>query len=92
MERKYEIGQHIIFFDAYGVPHKALVTIWWMGPVEIKDYRAENGEPGCNLVYVTQDPRKTDTYGSQIEHATSVVHQSKQNAHGFKWCWPDELL
>ena len=91
MERKYEIGQNVIFFDSLGKPHKALVTIWWMGPNEIMDYRAEGGQPGCNLVYVCDDALKSDTYGRQIERATSVVHQSKQNAHGFKWCWPDEL-
>lgn len=91
MTRKYEVGEHVIYFDAYGKPHKALVTIWWMGVTEISEYRAENGEPGCNVVYVESDPLKDDSYGRQINRATSVVHKSKQNAHGFKWCWPDEL-
>ena len=90
-ERKYEVGAHVIYFDSYGVPHDALVTIWWMGPVEVPSYRAENGEPGCNVVCVDKDELKSDSYGRQIYRATSVVHQSKQNAHGFKWCWPDEL-
>ena len=91
MERKYEVGSHVIYFDSMGVPHDALVTIWWMGPNEVPTYRAENDEPGCNLVYVSGDLLKKDCYGRQSEHATSVVHKSKQNAHGYKWCWPDEL-
>ena len=91
MERNYQIGDHVIFFDSYGKAHKALVTTWWMGPQEIAGYRAENGEPGCNLIYVSDDPLKTDSYGAQIERATSVVHKSKQNAHGFKYCFPDEV-
>lgn len=90
MERKYEIGQHVIFFDAYGKPHKAIVTIWCMAH-QVPAYQSETGEPGCNLVYVSDDALKEDSYGRQIERATSVVHTSKQNAHGFKWCWPDEL-
>lgn len=91
MEREYSVGQSIIYFDSYGVPHKALVTIWWMGDQEVASYRAENGEPGCNVVYVSEDPLKKDSYGRQTERATSVVHISKQPAHGYKWCWPDEL-
>lgn len=90
-EEKYKVGAHVIYFDEFGEPHDALVTIWWMGVAEIKDYRAENGEPGCNVVFVEDDVKKEDSYGRQINRATSVVHKSKQNAHGFKWCWPSEL-
>lgn len=90
MERKYEIGQHIIFVDEYGVRRDALVTIWWSGGQEITAYRSESGEPGCNLVIVSGDENRKDSCGRQTEHRTSVVHTSKQAAHGFKWCWPDE--
>lgn len=90
MENKYTIGQHVIFFDSFGQPHKALVTTWWMAD-QVPAYQSETGEPGCNLVYVSDDELKGDSYGRQIERATSVVHKSKQNAHGFKWCWPEEL-
>lgn len=87
-ERKYEVGAHVIYFDELGRPHNALVTIWW-GLID--SYRAANGEPGCNVVVVSPDEAKEDSYGRQTYHATSVVHKTKQDAHGFKWCWPDEL-
>ncbi len=52
---------------------------------------SEAGEPGCNLVFVSSEVDKTDPYGRQIERATSVVHRSKQPAHGRFWMWPDEM-
>lgn len=88
MERKYEVGQHVMYIDSLGVAHKALVTVWWM---DVEFYRAENGEPGCNLLYVSGDQLKTDCYGRQIERSTSVVHKTKQSAPAFYWCWPDEV-
>lgn len=91
MEHEYKIGQHIIFVDPFGKRRDALVTIWWAGGSnEISAYRSANGEPGCNLVVVVDDEKKTDNYGQQTEHFTSVVHKTKQPAHGNYWCWPDE--
>lgn len=57
----------------------------------VPDYRGPTGEPGCNLVYVDSDKTKHDPYGRQIARETSVVHKSKQPAHGNYWCWPDEI-
>ena len=91
MERNYVIGAPIMWIDEHGVPHHALVTQWWTGNQEIREYRSENGEPGCNLVLVSSDETKKDQYGRQIEHKTSVVHKTKQSAHGWLWCWPDEV-
>jgi hypothetical protein len=91
VEREYSENSRIVFVDAHGVEHSALVTIWWTGNREVAAYRSENGEPGCNLVYVSSDDTKTDPYGRQIERFTSVVHKTKQAAHGNYWCWPDEI-
>lgn len=96
MERRYEIGQTVIFVDAKGKAHDALVTAWWMQPG--LDHRSCNtGVPtegtsvGCNVVYVVSEPDKADPYGRQIERETSVVHKSGQTAPGMYWCWPDEM-
>jgi hypothetical protein len=89
MERKYEIGQHVKYVDPYGVARDALVTIWW-GDVE--SYRSGAGEPGCNVVFVSNDPKANDQYGRQLEErVTSVIHKSAQPAHGNYWCWPEEV-
>lgn len=90
MERKYEVGQHVIFVDPRGVRRDALITVWWTGGQEISSYRSESGEPGCNLVFVSGDESRQDPCGRQTERSTSVVHKSKQPAHGNYWCWQDE--
>lgn len=91
MERKYETGQHVVYVDHFGKAHDALITVWWHGDREISCYLSEFGDPGCNVVYVDKDEDKTDTYGRQIYRETSVIHKTKQPAHGNFYCWPDEL-
>ena len=95
MEREYNIGQHIIFVDPKGRRRDALVTAWWQAWIQpdldknpVLDPKA--GEPGCNLIVVSDDKMKDDSYGRQTEHETSVVHKSNQGAPGNYWCWPDE--
>jgi len=90
MERKYEVGSPVVYVDPRGVAHDALVTVWWTGNRPIPEYVSATGEPGCNLVFVSDDETRTDQYGRQIDRNTSVVHQSKQPAHGCFWRWPDE--
>ena len=88
MERMYDVSASVVYVDPKGVKHSALVTIWWTG---VNAYYSDSKEPGCNLLWVTDDALKQDTYGSQVERATSVVHKSFQPAHGNYWCWPDEI-
>lgn len=88
MERQFNVGQHVVYVDQYGKRHDALITIWWSA---YEPYLSETGQPGCNLVLVSGEEAKTDSYGRQIERETSVVHRSKQVAHGRYWCWPDEV-
>jgi hypothetical protein len=89
---KYEVGQHVKYVNQFGVAQDALITIWWAGPGQtIQDYVSATGEPGCNLVICSTDAEKKDSCGRQTERETSVVHKTKQAAHGRYWCWPDEL-
>jgi hypothetical protein len=84
MDRKLEVGSSIIYVDAHAKEHNALVTVVWSA------MSGQEGEPGCNLVFVSGDDSKTDPYGRQIERSTSVVHRSKQPAHGNYWDWPSK--
>jgi hypothetical protein len=70
----------VVFVDPHGVEHNAVVTANWASP--------DNPTPSINVVYVTKDESKTDSYGRQIERSTSVVHESNQAAHGMFWHQP----
>jgi hypothetical protein len=68
-----DVGRAVIFTDTHGVKHNALVTAVW----------GELGVHSINLLFVEDDPAKTDQYGRQINRQnTSVVHKSGQSAHG----------
>jgi hypothetical protein len=77
MDRKADVGQVVVFHNARGVPHNALVTVAWT-------------ETCVNLVFVSGDEAKKDQYGRQIERETSVQHKSVQGVHGNYWRFPDE--
>jgi hypothetical protein len=70
-----EIGEAVIFADEYGEFHAAIVTQVWDGGGEVEN-------PSVNLVFVTPNENSMDQYGRQLERKTSVVHASKQYAHG----------
>lgn len=91
MERKYVTGQAVVYVDHFGVRHDALITKWWNGESTIESYLSQYGDPGCNLVYVVKDESKIDSCGRQIHRETSVIHKTKQAAHGNYYCWPDEI-
>lgn len=79
-----EVGDHVIFTDEKSQDHAALVTASWGSP--------ENG-PRCaiNLLYVSDDPSRTDQYGRQIVRPSSVCNGSMMGvAHGYYWRWPSE--
>jgi len=105
MERAFEIGCEIVFFDELRRSRKALVTEWFHGgPVgqtvaEMVQEAKERGVtseilmPCCNIVFVSTDEAKHDTYGRQIERHTSVSHGRSQGPKpflGMCWAWPDE--
>ncbi len=85
-KEKFKKGAHVIYVDSLGRPQNGLVQIWH-GLEGI-----ERGNiPCCNILVLSLDELKEDTYGRQSEHYTSVVHKSSQPAHGFYWMWPDEV-
>jgi hypothetical protein len=78
IKRELFPGQHVVFADEYRKERDAIVTAW-------------HGLSCINVVFVSGDEQKTDSYGRQLERQTSVSHMS-QNAYGNFWRWPDEEL
>lgn len=93
------VGDVVIFTDAHGVDHNALVTAVF-GEVthfpkegESVEVSAREGYRYCclNAVWVSGNEEKQDPYGRQIERDhTSIVHATYQPAHGIYWRWPGE--
>ncbi|QPB08612.1 hypothetical protein [Vibrio phage Va2] len=90
-------GQTVKFMDSNRVLRDALVTA-----VHGEIYYNESGEPEyypcVNLVVVSEDMRKQDQYGMQLERETSVTHRSSNAYHekvngipiGMTWQFEDE--
>lgn len=71
------VGEHVIYTNPVGIDHDALVTAVW-GPVCI------------NLVFVSSDKERGDSYGRQIERQTSMTYVSQNKVHGFYWRFPGD--
>lgn len=76
-------GSAVQFVDPKGISHNALVTNIW------ESMKGSGEYPGVNLVLVSADENKEDTYGRQTERFSSVVHESNQPAHGNFWKFID---
>ena len=81
-KRTPEVGQTVVYHDSRNRPHPALVTAVWDS--------GEYSTTGVNLVFVSSDKDRTDTYGRQIERPSSVIHKLGQPAHGEYWRFEDE--
>lgn len=79
-----EIGDVVRVTDQFAGTHNALVVqAWRYGSLE------ENPTPSINVVYVSDDEKKMDQYGRQIERdLTSVPYKDQQSAPGRYWEWP----
>lgn len=82
-----EVGQHVLYVDELSKPRPALLTAVWRSTGA---YMPHSRVPGVNLVVVSDDEKKDDPYGRQIERVTSVVHVTNQPAPGWYWCLPSE--
>ena len=72
-----EVGTPVVFCDSTGNDHNALITANW-------------GHGCVNLLHVSSDKEKQDSYGRQIERVTSLNHVSDSDVHGFYWRFADE--
>jgi hypothetical protein len=72
-----QVGDVVIWTDSLGKDHNALVQTRWTGST-------------INVCFLSSDESRTDSYGRQIEHATSCIHVSKADVYGFYWRWPGE--
>lgn len=66
---KNKAGGVVIFTDENRIDHNALVT-------------DVHGEHCINLLYVSTDPNKNDSYGRQIERKSSVTRYGVYNHFG----------
>jgi hypothetical protein len=93
-----EVGDVVVFVDAIGHEHDALLTAVWRNSWENLELIRENHSdevyqkclaqyhtPSVNLVIISTDETKKDQYGRQIERHTSVVHRINQFTHGMYW-------
>ncbi len=71
-----KVGDHVVYHEPDGTARNAVVTANWGSCL--------------NVVYTSGDTNRTDSYGRQIERATSVPHISDSGVHGMNWRWPNE--
>lgn len=71
-ERILKVGDVVTYRDENGVDHNALVTI----------VHGNTAQSCINVMYLSDDESKRDSYGRQSEHASSVQRQSEFTAHG----------
>ena len=73
-ERVAQYGQAVKYLDELRIERDAVVTAVW--------------SPTCiNIVIVSKDESKQDSYGRQIERETSLMHQSTQGEYAIGKCW-----
>jgi hypothetical protein len=70
-----KIGDFIKFVDEKGFEHNALIQ-WVHGEIE---------NPTINLIHLSGDDSKKDSYGRQSEKRTSISHKSRTTANGLYW-------
>lgn len=96
--RQIKIGEAVIFFDQFGMEHHALLTNVF-GERRITTFKEEGAEtvteqvsnPCVNILMVSPDPKREDSYGRQIERQTSCSHFSTSSAWGMFYCLPEEI-
>lgn len=71
-ERVLEVGDVVTYRDEKGVDHNALVTV----------VHGNTAQSCINVVYLSSDETQRDSWGRQIERASSVQKKSEVTAHG----------
>lgn len=67
--KEVHVGDVVIWVDPVAGQHNALVTAVW-------------SQNCINVVIVSTDKNREDSYGRQIERETSVCHKSQTTVHG----------
>lgn len=75
--REIHVGDVVVYHNPVAKAFNALITAVWS-----KTY--------INVVIVSGDDTKTDSYGRQIERVTSLNHKSSMAVHGNYWRFEDE--
>jgi hypothetical protein len=75
-----KVGQAVMFTDELGVERPALLTCVHGGE--------EQPAPYVNLVTISLEPNKTDQYGRQSEHFSSVTNESLKGTCPGRWYRP----
>lgn len=88
---KCSIGQPVTVVDSVGKRHHGLITnVFGVGTPE--EHKEKYGSWPCvNVVFVSEDEDRKDTFGRQIERFTSFSHKSSMpGVHGMFYLFPDE--
>lgn len=70
-------GDAVVYVDPVGLVHPALVTQPW-------------SETCVNVVFVSRDDARRDSYGRQVERQSSCMHASVVPVHGNYWRHTDD--
>ena len=81
-KRRPRVRDSVIYHDEHGIPHNALLTCVF-DQAKAEDDLTDL--PCVNLVYVTEDEDRGDSYGRQILRETSQVHKTSMHTHGHYW-------
>ncbi len=73
-KKTVKVGDTVTFINEYRLEQPALVTAVW-------------SDTCINVLFISRDENKTDSYGRQIERNTSVMHKSCQGEVIFGNCW-----
>jgi hypothetical protein len=72
-----KVGDAVQVVDENGIEHTGLVTANWQNMAGEATY--DETQPvyiALNVVFVSADSTKTDSYGRQTEHLSSCMHRS----------------
>lgn len=71
-ESVLKVGDVVTYRDEHGVDHNALVTV----------VHGNTAQSCINVTYLSDDESKHDSWGRQLERASSVQRKSDVTAHG----------
>jgi len=90
-----KIGERVIYFDSFGMEHEALCTDNFGAYEKTNEDGTKeivySENPSINVVLISPDKRRTDTYGRQVERFTSVGTWVYASAWGNFYAHPDDL-